>query len=460
MTNQKASMAAALQGNLKAATRIHGRGEPKIGVEEFMSLAERFGFTAATLDKIRAVVAEEDWGEGPFLANYYSPLPETKVRAYERVAREVFGVKYALGVSSGTAALHCAMIAAGVGPGTEVICPAIGFCATPAAVVLCNGIPIFCDVDASLHLDPAKLEALITPRTVAVVPTHVMGSIADLGPIIDIARRHNLKVIEDCAQSCGGQYRGQWVGTVGDMGTFSISSYKIVGGGEGGLFITNDEHLWERANQVAECGGLWRPDRFAPARYDGELFCGTNYRMSELEAAVDVVQLAKTPATAKRFHDVKLNILQRIHTFRGIEPQKLNDPSGEVGYVLRFYPQDKPLGLKLVAALKAEGLEASTRAPDAGPDWHLAPDMFIVTDQRGPTAVNCPFTCPVYRQRGGVVSYKRGDWPVAEDLFDRMVSVPLNQWYTPEDCQVVADTLNMVFARHCTPDSAAPRWLP
>jgi 8-amino-3,8-dideoxy-alpha-D-manno-octulosonate transaminase len=459
MTNNQASMAAALQGSLKAATRIRGRGEPKIGIEEFMSLAERFGFSAATLERIREVVSQEDWGEGPFLANYYSPLPETKVRAYERVAREVFGVKYALGLSSGTAALHCAMVAAGVGPGREVICPAIGFSATAASVVLSNGIPIFCDVDASLHLDPAKLERLITPRTVAIAPTHVMGSVADMYPIMAIAKRHGLRVIEDCAQSCGGQYRGQWVGTIGDMGIFSISSYKIVGGGEGGLFITSDDRLWERANQVAECGGLWRPERFAPARYDGELFCGTNYRMSELEAAVDVVQLAKTPETVKRFHGVKLSILEKLHAFREITPQPLNDVAGEIGYLLRFYPQTKELGLKLVAALKEEGLEASTRPADAGPDWHLASDMFIITDQRGPTAENCPFACPHYRAAGGQVSYKRGDWPVAEDLFERVVSVPLNQWYTPEDCQVVADTLNAVFARYCTADDQAAKWL-
>ncbi|HMN30578.1 MAG TPA: DegT/DnrJ/EryC1/StrS family aminotransferase, partial [Caldilineaceae bacterium] len=158
--------------------------------------------------------------------------------------------------------------------------------ATAAAVVAAKGVPIFCDVDASLHMDPAKVEKLITPRTVALAPTHVMGSICDLGPLLELARRHKLKVVEDCAQSPGGHYRGRYVGTVGDIGCFSISAYKIIGGGEGGLLITNDERLWERANQFAESGGLWRKDRFAPPRYEGELFNGTNYRMSELEAAV------------------------------------------------------------------------------------------------------------------------------------------------------------------------------
>src|SRR5512146_2042547 len=115
----------ALQGGVRAVSAIEGRGKPKIGPEEFMSVAERFGLSAGALEKIRAIVEAEDWGDGPFLANYYSGLPETKVQAFERAAREVFGARYAVGVSSGTGALHAAFVAVGVGPGTEVICSSI-----------------------------------------------------------------------------------------------------------------------------------------------------------------------------------------------------------------------------------------------------------------------------------------------------------------------------------------------
>ncbi|HUW61505.1 MAG TPA: aminotransferase class V-fold PLP-dependent enzyme, partial [Candidatus Bathyarchaeia archaeon] len=281
----------ALQGSLKAVTTFGGRGRPKIGQEEFMAVAARFGLSRKTLAKIRQAVAEEDWGEGPFLGNYYSGLKRTKVEEYEQTARRIFGVKYALGVSSGTGALHCAFVAAGVGPGSEVICPAIGFVATPATVVLAKGVPVFCDVDESLCMDPAKIEALITPRTVAIAPTHVTGGVCEMQPIMKIARKHGLKVVEDAAQSCGATYRGKRAGAIGDIGCFSIAAYKIVGAGEGGLLLTNNKRMWERANQLAEGGGLWRPERFAPPRYDGELFCGTNYRMTELEAAMDNVQL-------------------------------------------------------------------------------------------------------------------------------------------------------------------------
>jgi len=232
--------------------------------------------------------------------------------------------------------------------------------------VISGGVPIFCDVDESLGMDPAKIEPLINERTVALAPTHVMGSVCAMDQIMEIARTHNLRVVEDCAQSCGAKFRGRYVGTWGDIGCFSISAYKIAGGGEGGLVLTKDERLWERASCLAECGGLWRPDRFALPRYGGEIFCGTNYRMSELEAAVDVVQLGKLPLTVARFNQVKRRILRRLRRFKEIVPQKLNDPEGEVGYLLRFYPTTYTLGHKLVAALKATGVDCGMRAARRG----------------------------------------------------------------------------------------------
>jgi 8-amino-3,8-dideoxy-alpha-D-manno-octulosonate transaminase len=450
----------ALYGGPKAVAHIEGEGQPKIGMREFMSIAERFGFSDAALARIRASVSDEDLAAEPHLARYSTSYrAETKGVAFERLARQTFGVQHALGVSSGTAALHAAFVAVGVGPGTEVICSAVGFYATAAAVVLSKGIPVFCDVDGSLGMDPAQIEALITPRTVAIAPTHVMGSICDMDPILEVARAHDLKVVEDCAQSPGGRYRGRYVGTLGDVGCFSISAYKIIGGGEGGLVLTDDQRLWERACQLAECGGLWRPDRFAPPRYEGELFSGTNYRMSELEAAIDVIQLEKMPEVVSRYHAVKMDILEQLHTYGEIVPQKLNDREGEIGYLLRFYPETVELGKAIVEALNAEGVPCHMRGASAPPDWHVYSHMFPITHKRGATGDGCPFTCPVYSERGGEIAYARGDCPVADDLFDRCVSIRLNQWYTAEDCRHVAHGIDKVLSAHCTVDPEATAWL-
>jgi 8-amino-3,8-dideoxy-alpha-D-manno-octulosonate transaminase len=437
-----------------------GQAQPKIGIEEFMSIAERFGFSAEALTRLRSTVSEADLGSGPNLAKYATAQPpQTKGAAFEALARQKFGVKYALGVSSGTAALHCAMIAAGVGPGTEVIVPAIGFYATAATVVAAKGVPIFCDVDESLGLDAEQIEALITPRTVAIAPTHVMGTVCDLGPILAVARKHNLKVIEDCAQSPGGKYQGRYVGTWGDIGCFSISAYKIIGGGEGGLVITNDERLWERINQFAEAGGLWRPERFAPPRYEGELFNGLNYRLSELEAAVDVVQLGKLDDIVQRYHNVKLRILRQLKAFREITPQKLNDVAGEIGYLLRFYPQSFALGHQIVAALRAEGINCGMRGENAKPDWHVYADMFPITLKTGTMPADAPFDQPAYLTQEGYVEYGKGQCPVADDLFLRNISIPLNQWYAEADCDQLAAGINKVLAAYCTEDPQAIPWI-
>ena len=249
------------------------------------------------------------------------------------------------------------------------------------------------------------------------------------------------------------------MGTFGDIGCYSISAYKIVGGGEGGLLITDRKRLWERASQLVECGGLWRPVRFAPPRYKGELFSGTNYRMSELEAAVDTVQLKKMPAAVRRFRTVKHRILKRLRTFAEVRPQVLNDADGEVGYDIRFFPQTGALARRIAEALQAEGIRAVTRGGKGEPDWHQYSFMFPITLKTGPTEVACPWQCPVYKKAGGRVQYARGDCPAADDLFDRAVIVPLNQWYTAADCRHVADGINKVLSAYCTASDQAAPWV-
>ncbi len=253
--------------------------------------------------------------------------------------------------------------------------------------------------------------------------------------------------------------KGRHVGTFGDFGCFSISAYKIVGGGEGGLLLTKTQRHWDRASCMAEGGGLWRPVRFAKPRYAGELFCGTNYRMSELEAAVDVVQMKRMKATVKRFNRVKRRILPRLKPFKEIRPQTLHDVEGEVGYLLRFFVESTELRQPIAAALKAEGIACGTRGSSNRPDWHIYHDMYPLTTMTGATAEACPYRCPHYLQKGGKISYQRGDCPVADSLFARDVSIPLNQWYTAADCRNIAAGINKVLGAYCTPDRQAKPWI-
>ncbi len=469
-TNQTSEETLAINGGPKAFAQQHGPRRPKIGMDEFISIAERFGFSDDALQRIRNTVSDDDMGEGPTLSRFLTSVPEaTKGEAFEQKAREIFGCKYALPTSSGTGALHSALIGVGVGPGSEVIVPAIGFFATAATVVAAKGVPVFCDVDESLCIDPAKIEACITPRTVAVAPTCVMGAVPDMDPIMEIARKHNLKVVEDCAQAPGAKYKGRYVGTIGDVGGFSISSYKIVGGGEGGLLITDDERIYERASLLAECGGLNRPDRFAPPRYPGELFCGTNYRMSELEAAIDVVQIQKMTALVEKYNIIRNRVLSQLKTYKEIVPQKLNDPDGGgAGYMIRFYPETAELGKNIAAALNAEGIgigrfiwpsECDIRGEDAPPDWHVYKNMFAVIQKMDSAETGCPFSCPIYIEKGGKIEYSEGDCPVADDLFDRNIQIWFDPGYDEEDCRNIADGINKVLSAYCTEDPSGSKWI-
>lgn len=423
----------AIDGGPKAFPSATGRPEPKVGVEEFLSLAERFGFSADAMERLRAAVSDADLPpRGAHLGRYYGSADPPKGEEFESLAREKFGVPHAYAVCNGTAALHAAMVAVGAGPGREVICPALGFAATSMAAALTGATPVFCDVDESLQMDPLKLEALITGRTAAVVPTHHWGFVCDLGPIVGIARRHGVRVIEDCAQAPGATYRGRCVGAIGDIGCFSISAYKIIGGGEGGMVVTSDAPLFDRVRQSAEGGGLWRPERFAEPRYEGELFVGANYRMSELEAAVNVVQMRKLGDVVARHRRVWARIREQRQDYREVVWQKSNDPEGDIGYLLRFFPQDDGLGRRITAALRAEGIGASYRGRDAAPDWHVYRYMF-----------------PLFAEHADRC---RADLcPVASDLYDRCIQVGLDPWWTLADCDAVAAGIEKVLSAYCTP---------
>ncbi len=461
MAPEAETTALAIDGGPKAFPKMTGKAQPKIGIEEFMSVAERFGFKPEALERIRAAVCEDDFlGNGPNLARYITTFPKPpKGEQFEALAREKFGVKHALGISSGTGALHSAFVGVGVGPGSEVICPAIGFAATALAAMMAGGVPVFCDVDESLQIDPGKIAEKITPRTVAIAPTQNMSHVCDMDPILAVAQEHGLKIVEDCAQSPGATYKGKYVGTLGDVGCFSISAYKIIGGSEGGMAITDDDRIFDRICQCAEAGGLWRPVRFAQPRYEGELFPGTNYRLSELEAAVDLVQLGKLDGVVARHRQISKRIRSRLKSFREITPRMSNDADGDINYALRFFPQSHDLGRKIVDALKAEGLAAWTLGPDHASDWHLSTTMFPVVLKAGHVPGGSVFEDPRYISRGGKVDYSQGDYPVADDLFARTVGVSLNQWLSEEDCDAIAAATNKVLSAYCTEGPMSRPWL-
>jgi perosamine synthetase len=336
---------------------------------------------------------------------------------YERTIAEWFGVKHAIAVSSGTTALHIALAAFGIGPGDEVIVTPYTFVASDTCVLEQNAIPIFADVDpVHLTLDPEDVARRITPRTKAIIPVTITGTLVDMDPIMDLAEEHDLWVLEDACQSLGATYKGRLVGTIGHVGVFSTITGKITNTGEGGFVITNDTDLFEK---------MWGYQDFARKRSLGPAskyhwdLPTTNYRITNMQAAIGTQQIMRLDdMIAKRTENAEY-LTEKLKDVPGLVLPS-GSPWGErvyFYYVVRIQPE--VIGtdmLNFALALAAEGVYnekylSTTR-------WmipqHLEP---LFTKKAGYGGTKCPFECPWY---DGQVEYYRGLCPVAEKACDEV----------------------------------------
>lgn len=207
------------------------------------------------------------------------------IPVFENCLRDYLKVDYALAVSNGTVALHLAMVALGIGPGDEVIVPDLTFISPASMAIHCGAIPVLADVDSrNWTLHPDAIKELITPRTRAIVPVHLYGHPCDMDPIMEIAEKHNLYVIEDCAEALGAEYKGKKVGTIGDVGTFSFFANKVITTGEGGMVTTKDEELYRKMALLRDHGML-------KERKYWHVVAGFNYRLTNMQAAIGVAQM-------------------------------------------------------------------------------------------------------------------------------------------------------------------------
>src|SRR2546426_8300353 len=215
-----------------------------------------------------------------------------RVEAFEKAFAKNLGRKHAIAVTNGTAALHVALLAHSIGPGQEVVIPPLTFFATASTVLLCGAKPVFVDIDrSSYNMDPAKVASVITRKTAAVMPVHLYGQTAEMDPILAAARDRGIPVIEDAAQAAGAEYHGKKAGNLGDTACFSFYATKNMTTGEGGLIVTDDDRIAEKARLLRDPG--------QPAKYE-HVLVGFNYRMTEIAAAIGLAQLAKLDSWVKQ----------------------------------------------------------------------------------------------------------------------------------------------------------------
>jgi perosamine synthetase len=300
-----------------------------------------------------------------------------EIRALEREFAAYLGVKHCLTTNSGTSALHVALAASGVGPGDEVITPAFSFVATALSVLHQNAIPVFVDIDPKTWaMDPVLTEKAITPRTKALLPVHIHGTPCDLDAFQAIAKKHNLILIEDAAQAHGSTYHGKKVGSFGAAAGFSLQSSKSLACGEGGLFVTNDDSVLERANRTRMFGEDVRMEHEKGYRIeralDGDraydsMTMGWMYRMTELSASVARSQLKRLDefnANAQRNAQI---LSKRLGQLRGVTPPFVPEGSTSCFHKYRVRLDASKVGVDapavlvrdaVLAALQAEGVDA------------------------------------------------------------------------------------------------------
>jgi dTDP-4-amino-4,6-dideoxygalactose transaminase len=342
----------------------------------FLDLKSHHSALRTELDRaIKEVIDSGAFAGGPF------------VEKFERDFAAYCGSRYAIGVGSGTEALWLSLLACGVGPGDEVITVANTFMATAEAITYCGARPVFVDVNETTYtMDPAGLEDALSPRTKAIIPVHLFGQPADMDPILEFARKHNLFVIEDAAQAHGAKYKGRTAGTLGDAGCFSFYPSKNLGAlGEAGAIITNDAELQEKLRILRDHGQVHK--------YRHEVI-GWNCRMDGIQAAVLSVKLPYLESG---------NSLRRTHA---LQYNRAFDGTGEV-----VTPFEAPYSQHVyhVYAIRVEERDEVTR---------------FLKERAIHCAVHYPV--PIHLQKAYQdLGYKTGSLPISEQIARELISLPM-----------------------------------
>ena len=359
-----------------------------------------------------------------------------RVRSLEKAFMRKFNVKHAVSFNSATTALHAAIAALGIGPGDEVIVPAFTMSATPAAVLLNGAVPIFADLNReTLCLDAETVRKVITLRTKAIFVVNLFGRTPDFGPLLALAKKHKLKIIEDNAQGPGARWRGKYAGTIGDIGVFSFNVHKTIQAGEGGVLVTNNSRYALRAQMMRNHG-----ENIAKEYPSAGPLIGSNYRMTELAAAICEVQLKKLDFFNRKKLAIVAYLAKQLRGIPGITIPKLPKENEHVYYVFPMLIDEKRLGVsrdRFVEAMTAEGFPMSKGYLEP---LYLLP---VFQERKAFNRTHFPFDYQGMKQ-----NYKKGICPVAERLYEKELTFTMLCQHprTKKDIDSFMEALHKVLA--------------
>lgn len=326
-----------------------------------------------------------------------NPAFNKKVLSFEKLFKEKMGAEHCLAVSSGTGALMASLVALGVGPGVEVIVPGYTFIASISAVIAVGGKPVLAEVDESLTIDPKDIERKITEKTKVLLPVHMIGNPANMDEIMRIAKKHNLSVLEDVCQAVGGMYKGKKLGTIGDIGAYSLNFYKIINAGDGGVICTNNTDLFERAFAFHDQGHKALREG---VEIGSRNIIGINLRINELTGAFALGQLKKIDKILSLLKEKKHKFKRAIEAanIKNMEFRKINDED-ECHTLLTVRFATKELADKVAQVLGTKTMEKS--------GWHVYNNMEHILN---------------YRDMDGKAICTKNCLPQTDDLLARSVN--------------------------------------
>ncbi|MHC4628667.1 MAG: DegT/DnrJ/EryC1/StrS family aminotransferase [Planctomycetota bacterium] len=366
---------------------------------------------------------------------YWGPGKPTKVLNFEENFAKYMGTSFALGVTSGTAALDCAVTGLGIGPGDEVIVPAYTWWSDYTAVVHAGALPVFADIDNTLNIDPEDFERKITPRTKAVVAVHLLGGPCDMDPVMEIARKHKVAVLEDCAQCVGGSFGKKKLGSIGDVGIYSFQINKTMTSGEGGAVVSSDPRIYQRAARFHDMGtirGLFL-DRSGPDLE--KTFAGENFRMSELTGAVLGAQLSKLDTMVAQLRANGRAIYDGIKNLPDIRLRHRPDPEGDIGYGVFFEMKDKSMRDRCIRELSQRKVPAGRLSGSV-----LLPVQESVINKRARHPDWPSFNSP----QGREIKYGPDTCRQTLGVYDRFVQVRVGPKYTQRINDYIVDSIREV----------------
>jgi 8-amino-3,8-dideoxy-alpha-D-manno-octulosonate transaminase len=363
----------------------------------------------------------------------------SRCSALENHFRHMTGCRHALAVGGGTTALICGLVGIGVGEGDEVILPGYTYIASAAAVLICGAVPVIAEIDESLTIDPTRIEELITPRTKAIMPVHMRGYGCDMDPILALAQKHGLIVIEDTAQACGGFYKGRRLGSMGKAGCYSLQQYKVITAGEGGMVVTNDDTVFQRAALRHDSAmHFWNPSAHAAAAFPGE-----NFRMNEMEGALGCVQFGRMEGILARCRELRNRVRDGIAGLTAFTLHQPADPEGDCGISLALMMPTGDAARRFAEALKAEGIPCGSLYDKGIPDRHIYCYWEYVMEKGSPDAHGRPWTSPLHDQTR---RYSPGMCPRTLDILGRAVMLSFSQTYEDRHADLMIEGIQKVAA--------------